>query len=115
MPVRLTQGPELVVGQAIRSGAASGSAAEREAVRLRGRRCPRGCGFQPQNHRLEAGATSNHRLLAGSYLVSHHASRWTVAGEKAGRHTAMYSAPCGVRTDDRRRFSNLEILSKLGR
>ena len=23
-------------------------------------------------------------------------SRWTVSGEKAGRHTAMYSAPSGV-------------------
>jgi hypothetical protein len=27
----------------------------------------RGCGFQPQNHRLEAGATSIYRLQAGSY------------------------------------------------
>jgi len=27
-----------------------------------------GCGFQPQNHRLEADATSKHRLQAGSCI-----------------------------------------------
>jgi hypothetical protein len=36
-------------------------------VGARLRAIPGGCGFQPQKHRLEAGATTNHRPQAGSY------------------------------------------------
>jgi hypothetical protein len=35
-------------------------------------------------------------LVSSRRSLSVHASRWTVSGEKAGVHTAMYSAPSGV-------------------
>ena len=43
--------------------------------------------------RMTAGLTCSSawsKLIAGDY-----SSRWTVAGENAGRQTAMYSAPSG--------------------
>ena len=34
------------------------------------------------------------RIVFGNSRPHHFASRCTVAGEKAGKHMAMYSAPC---------------------